>query len=107
VCVHCTDDDRERRHEQPAALIAHTPPGWTDAHRLGKRWPPAASFSEALPDPLLAPPGGEPECDQAVEIDLLKLNVRRIALRPPRIGQVLLRRVRDGGAGRQKEGEAA
>jgi hypothetical protein len=46
------------------------------------------------------------ERDPAVEIDPLKLNVRRVALRPPRIGQVLLRRVRDG-ARLQAEGERA
>jgi hypothetical protein len=64
----------------------------------------AASFGEALQD-LLAPPIGEPEGDPAIEIDPLELNrERRIALRPPRISEVLLRRVRDG-ARPQEEGE--
>jgi hypothetical protein len=82
---------------------------WTswgaDAHRLGKRWPRAASRGEALQD-VLAPRTGEPERDLAIEIDSLELNRerRRVALRPPRIGQVLLRRVCDG-AGPQEEGE--
>jgi hypothetical protein len=67
-----------------------------DAHGLGKRQPYAASFGEALQDLLPAPCGGGSERDPAVEIDLLKLNVRRVALCPPCIGQVLLRRVRDG-----------
>ena len=53
-----------------------------------------------------APLTGEPERDPAVDIDPLKRNVRRIALRPPRIGQVLLRGVRDG-ARPQEEGEPA
>ena len=77
-----------------------------EAHRVGKRRPRAASFGEALQDHLPAPLTGEPERDPAVEIDPLKRNVRRIAPRPPRIGQVLLRRVRDG-ARPQEEGEPA
>jgi len=75
-----------------------------DAHGFGKRRPRAASFGEALQDLLPAPLSGEPKCDPAVESDPLELNERRIALRPPRIGQVLLRRVRDG-ARPQEEGE--
>jgi len=77
-----------------------------DAHGFGKRRPRAASVGEALKDLLPAPRGGEPERDSAVETDPLELNERRIALRPPRIGQVLLRRVRDG-ARPQEEGEPA
>src|SRR5713101_2469674 len=77
-----------------------------DAHGFGKRRPRAATFGEALQDLLPAPLSGEPECDPAVEIDPLEGNERRIALRPPRIGQVLLRRVRDG-ARPQEEGEPA
>jgi hypothetical protein len=67
-----------------------------DAHRLGKRWPRAACLGEALQD-LLAP-RTELERDLAIEFDSLELKRerRRVALRPPRIGQVLLRRVRDG-----------
>jgi hypothetical protein len=77
-----------------------------DAQRLGKQWPRAASGGEALQD-LLAPPIGEPERDPAIEIDPLKhKRDRRVALRPPRIGQVLLRRVRDG-ARPQEEGAPA
>ena len=78
----------------------------TDAHGFGKRRPRAASLGEALQDLLPAPFSGEPKCDPAVESDPLELNERRIALRPPRIGQVLLRRVRDG-ARPQEEGEPA
>ena len=77
-----------------------------DAHRRGKRWTRAAGFGKALQDLLPAPLTGEPERDPAVEIDPVKRNVRRVALRPPRIGQVLLRRVRDG-ARPQEEGEPA
>jgi hypothetical protein len=55
-----------------------------------------------LPAPLV----GDLERDPTVEIDVLELNVRRVALRPPGIGQVLLRRVRDG-ARPQEEGEPA
>src|SRR4029450_13319317 len=62
---------------------------------LGTQWPRASSGGEALQD-LLAPPIGEPERDPAIEIDPLEHNrERRVALRPPRIGQVLLRRIRD------------
>src|SRR4029450_11539708 len=43
---------------------------------------------------------------RTVEIHVLALSVRRVALRPPGIGQVLLRRVRDG-ARPQEEGEPA
>jgi hypothetical protein len=81
--------------------------GRVDAHGLGKRRPCAASLGEALQDLLPAPLVGDLERDPAVEINPLKRNVRRAALRPPRIGQLLLRRVRDGGAGTQDEGEAA
>ncbi len=77
-----------------------------EARRVGKRRPRAASFSETLQDLLPAPHTGEPERDPAVEIDPLKRKVRRAALRPPRIGQVLLGRVRDG-ARPQEEGEPA
>src|SRR6266545_4635620 len=77
-----------------------------DAHRRGKRRPRAASFGEALQDLLPAPLSGESKCDPAVEIDPLKRNVRRVALRPPCIGQVLLRRVSDG-ARPQEKGEPA
>ena len=84
---------------------SHAPRG-RDAHRHGKRWARAAGFGEALKGLLPAPLTGEPERDPAVEIDSLKRNVRRVALRPPRIGQVLLRRVRDG-ARTQEEGEPA
>jgi hypothetical protein len=80
---------------------------WSDDHGFGKRWPRPAGFGEALQGLLPAPLVGDLERDPAVEIDPLKRNVRRAALRPPRIGQVLLRRVRDGGAGPQEEGEAA
>jgi hypothetical protein len=59
-----------------------------------------------LQDLLPAPCGGGPERDPAIEIDLLEPNERRTALRPPRIGQVLLRRVRDG-ARPQEEGKPA
>jgi hypothetical protein len=55
----------------------------------------------------LTPRTGEPERDPAIELDPLKHNrERRVALRPPRIGQVLLRRVRDG-ARAQEEGAPA
>ena len=77
-----------------------------DAQRLGKQWPRAASGDEALQD-LLASPIGEPERDPAIEIDPLKHNrERRVAFRPARIGQILLRRVRDG-ARPQEEGAPA
>jgi hypothetical protein len=80
----------------PAASRASGTFRGADAQRLGKQWPRAASGGEALQD-LLAPPIGEPERDPAIEIDPLKhKRERRVALRPPRIGQVLLRRVRDG-----------
>src|SRR5262245_62492195 len=78
-----------------------------DAERLGKQWPRAAGGGEALQD-LLTPPIGEPERDPAIEIDPLKHNwERRVAIRPPRIGQVLLRRVRDCGTRLQEEDEHA
>src|SRR5882724_3352371 len=85
---------------------AHGPLGGGDAHGLGKRRPRAPSLGEALQNRLLAPHIREPEPDPAVEIDPIELNVRRVALRPPRIGQVLLRRVRDG-ACPQEEGKPA
>jgi hypothetical protein len=80
---------------------------WSDDHGFGKRWPRPAGCGEALQGLLPAPLVGDLERDPAVEIDPLKRNVRRAALRPPRIGQVLLRRVRDGGAGPQEEGAPA
>jgi hypothetical protein len=77
-----------------------------DAHRRGKRWTSAAGVGEALKGLLPTPLTGEPERDPAVEIDPIERNVRPVARRPPCIGQVLLRRVRDG-ARPQKEGEPA
>src|SRR5262245_18025547 len=75
----------------------------TDTQRLGKQWPRAASGSEALQD-LLTPPIGEPERNPTIEIDPLKHNrERRVTLRPPRIGQILLRRVHDCGARPQED----
>jgi hypothetical protein len=79
---------------------------WADAHGFGERRSRAASFGEALQDLLPAPCGGGPERDPAIEIDLLKRNVRRAALRPPRIGELSLRRIRDG-ARPQEEGAPA
>ena len=78
--------------------------GRVDAHGLGKRRPCAAGLGKALQNLLPAPLVGDLERDPAVEINPLKRNVRRVALRPPRIGQVLLRRVRNG-ARPQEEGE--
>jgi hypothetical protein len=69
---------------------------WADDHGFGKRWPGAAGLGEASQGLLPAPLVGDLERDPTVEIDVLELNVRRVALRPPGIGQVLLRRVRDG-----------
>ena len=69
--------------------------GRVDAHGLGKRRPCTAGLGKALQNLLPAPLVGDLERDPAVEINPLKRNVRRVALRPPRIGQVLLRRVRD------------
>ena len=78
----------------------------TDAQRFWKLWPRATSFGQALQD-LLASRTGEPERDPAIEIDPLEHNrERRVALRPPRIGQVLLRRVR-GSARPQEDGDPA
>ena len=77
-----------------------------DAHGLGKRLPGAAGLGEALHDLLPVPGCGVPERDPAVEIDPFERTGRRIALSPPRIGQVLLRCVRDG-ARPQDEGETA
>jgi hypothetical protein len=74
-----------------------------DAHRLGKRQPGAAGFGEALHDLLPVAGCGVPERDPTVEIDSFERTGRRVALRPPGIGQVLLRRVRDA-ARRQEEG---
>src|SRR4030095_5300389 len=75
---------------------------WADDHGFGKRWPRAAGFGEASQGLLPAPLLGDLERDPAVEINPLKRNVRRAALRPPRIGQVLLRRVRDAHAPRKR-----
>jgi hypothetical protein len=75
-----------------------------DAHGLGKRRPGAAGFHEALHDLLPVAGCGVPERDPAVEIDPFERTGRRVALRPPRIGQVLLRRVRD--AARPQEEDA-
>src|SRR4029453_18482517 len=74
---------------------------WADDHGFGKRRPRAAGFGEASQGLLPAPLVGGLERDPTVEIDALELNVRRVALRPPGIGQVLLRRVRDGAPSRR------
>src|SRR4029434_3389530 len=63
---------------------------WADDHGFGKRWPRPAGFGEALQGLLPAPLVGDLERDPAVEIDPLKRNVPRAALRPPRISPVLL-----------------
>src|SRR5207245_10790228 len=76
------------------------------ADGLGKWRRRASGFSEALHDLLPISRGGVPEHDPAVEIDPFERTGCRIALCPPRIGQVLLRRVRDG-ACPQEEGEPA
>ena len=101
------DTRREAPPTPPAASRARSRTfRGADAQRLGKQWARAASGGEALQD-LLAPPIGEPERDPAIEIDPLKhKRERRVALRPPRIGQVLLRGVREG-ARPQEEGAPA
>ncbi len=65
-----------------------------DAHRRGQGLPRAVGFREAAHNLFPASRAGEPERDPAVEIDPLELR-GRVALRPSRIGQVLLWRVRD------------
>jgi len=74
-----------------------------DAHGLGKRRAGAAGFGEALYDLLPVAGCGVPERDPTVEIDPFERTGRRVALCPPRVGQVLLRRVRDA-ARPQEEG---
>jgi hypothetical protein len=65
-----------------------------DAQRRGQGLPRAVGFREASQDLFPASGAGEPERDPAVEIDPFELR-GRVALRPSRIGQVLLWRVRD------------
>jgi hypothetical protein len=77
----------------------------TKARGLGQRWPRTGGFGEALHDLFPVPGGGVPERDLTVEIDPFERSGCRIALRPPRICQVLLRRVRDA-ARSQEEGES-
>jgi hypothetical protein len=59
-----------------------------------------------LHDLFPVPGGGVPERDLTVEIDPFERSGGRIALRPSRIGQVLLRRVREA-ACHQKESDPA
>jgi hypothetical protein len=66
-----------------------------DAHRRGKGLPRAVGVREASQDLFPASRAREPERDPAVKIDPLEPR-GRVALRPSRIGQVLLWRVRDG-----------
>jgi hypothetical protein len=75
----------------------------TKARGLGQGRPRTAGFGEALHDLFPVPGGGVPENDPTVEIDPFERTCRA-ALCPPRIGQVLLRRFRDG-ARPQEEGE--
>jgi len=77
----------------------------TKARGLGQRRPRTAGFGEALHDLFPVPGGGVPENDPTVEIDPFERTCRT-ALCPPRIGQVLLRRVRDA-ACHEKEGDPA
>jgi hypothetical protein len=77
----------------------------TKARGLGQGRPRTAGFDEALHDLFPVPGGGVPENDPTVEIDPFERTCRT-ALCPPRIGQVLLWRVRDG-ARPQEEGEPA
>ncbi len=77
----------------------------TKARGLRQRRPRTAGFGEALHDLFPVPGGGVPENDPTVEIDPFE-STCRTALCPPRIGQVLLRRVRDA-ACHQKEGGPA
>ena len=79
--------------------------GRVDAHGLGKRRPCAAGLGEALQNLLPAPLVSDLERDAAVEINPLKRNVRRAALRPPRIGLVLLWCIRESACPQQEEGE--
>jgi hypothetical protein len=77
----------------------------TKARGLGQRRPRKAGFGEALHDLFPVPGGGVPENDPTVEIDPFERTCRT-ALCPPRIGQVLLRRVRDA-ACHEKESDPA
>jgi len=76
----------------------------TKAYGLWQRLSRAAGFGEALYDLFSVPGGGVPECDPTVEINSIECSGCRIALSPPRIGQVLLWRVRDG-ARREEESD--
>ena len=86
--------EAQRRHVADRLIGSRALRG-TDAKSFRKQWPRAASFGEASQD-LLATCTGEPECDPAIEIDPLEhKRERRVALRPPCIGEVLLRCVRN------------
>jgi hypothetical protein len=90
----------------PHAGVRSIPPRERNAHRLRERRPCTSGVGKTLQDRLPFRGIRELERDPAAEIDLLKRRKRLRALGPPRIGQVLLRRVRDG-ARPQKEGEPA
>jgi len=55
-----------------------------------------AGFGKALHDHFPVPRGGVPESDPTVETNPIERSGCRIALCPPRIGQVLLWCVREG-----------
>jgi hypothetical protein len=76
----------------------------TIAHGLGQRLSRAAGFGKASHDRFSIAWSGVPESDPTVETNPIKRSRGRIALCPPRIGEVLLWRVRDG-ARPQEEGE--
>src|SRR5215467_4708483 len=82
--------------QKVAALVPSLASYRTKAHGLWQRRPRAAGFGEALHDLFSVPGGGVPECDPTVETNPVERSGGRVALRPPRIGQVLLRRVRKG-----------
>src|SRR5262249_43475880 len=63
---------------------------------LWQRLPRAAGFGEALHDLVSVPGAGVPECNLTVETNPVERRGGRVAFCPPRIGEVLLWRVRDG-----------
>jgi hypothetical protein len=101
-----TTSKSECRNEESATLIDHGPFGGQTPTGSGSGGPVRPASARRCK--TLAFRTGEPERDPAVEVDPLELNRerQRVAPRPPRIGEVLLRRVRDA-AGHQKESDPA
>src|SRR5262245_36695793 len=79
--------------------------GRSDGLRRGERGAGGAGLGETAE--YLVPPGEARvlEGDPAVHVDALQLHVRRAAGGPPGVGEVLLRRVRDAAAERERNGE--